>query len=247
MSKPETLPAVTQPTEIAEAPKDIVELLRYGIEKGVNVETLERLEALYHRVSERLAARRFSEALGKFQAECPPIPKTAKVKVATRDAAKSYSYNYAPLEEIDRRVKPILAKHGLAYTFDAEVGDNQVTATCTLRHEDGHSITAKFACPTALSQHMNPGHQTASARSYACRYALIQVLGLSSADPDDDAGVGSTTTITEHQAADLEALISETKAPRDKFLKYMGVEKLEQIAAYDYARAVRALKQAGSK
>ena len=50
-------------------------------------------------------------------------------------------------------------------------------------------------------------------------------------------------TITEKQAQDLDALITEVGADRDAFLKFAKLEKLSDMKASDYDKAVKALNK----
>ena len=50
-------------------------------------------------------------------------------------------------------------------------------------------------------------------------------------------------TITEKQAKDLDALITEVGADKDAFLKFAKLEKLSDMKASDYDKAVKALNK----
>ena len=76
-------------------------LLELAINKGVEVETLERLFDLEQRVNDRNARGAFFAALNRFQEECPDIKKTEEAKIATKSGS-GYKYHFAPLDEITR-------------------------------------------------------------------------------------------------------------------------------------------------
>ena len=215
-------------------------LLRLAVEKNVSVEALEKLVALQERMQDRLAAQEFADALAAFQEECPPIPKTSK---ATRTDAPGAQilYTFADLTTIAETVKPYLHKHGLSYTWDSTLDGKTLTVVCWLRHRNGHLISAKFECPAA--DHSGKKSEIAahgSALSYARRYSLVQVLGLTATDPDDDAA--STEPINEVQAKHLEHLIRESGAERERFLEYLKVPDLGELPANRYLTAVSALE-----
>jgi hypothetical protein len=69
-------------------------------------------------------------------------------------------------------------------------------------------------------------------------------IGLASAEDDDGnaADAGASNTITAEQVASLQSLIVEVAADIAKFCKYMKVERIEQIAAKDFDRAMKALE-----
>ncbi len=231
------------PVAITESPDDVSGLVRLAIEQKVPVEVLERLVALQERVTAQNAEKAMAEALAAFQAACPSIgrTKTAEMK---KDGRKLYEYQFAPLDEIARVIRPHLANAGLSYTHDGEVTDRTVRVTCTLQHAEGATRTATFTGPIDTSGGKNPIQQVASARSYGRRYTLIDVLGLTTGDDDDGQSAGSKEpeTLSEAAAADMEALADEVGINKPKFLKWLGVESFGEIRIVDYPRAKDALE-----
>lgn len=223
-------------------PLDVADLMRHAIDKGVSVEALEKLVTLHERLADRVAASEFAQAMADFQSECPAIPKSSRASINTKSGAR-YSYQYAELPAIARVVNPLLAKRGLSYTWDSDMTEaGLMHCVCTLRHVNGHSISASFTAPLDEEARMSVTQKGGAALTFAKRQSLVQVLGLTTTDPDTDlAGAGSTDSITAKQEADLDAMISEVNADRARFLKYMGVEALDQLRASDYSRAVAAL------
>jgi len=199
---------------------------------------------MQERILSRDARMAFVEAMAAFQAECPTIKKSKVARVVSKRTGSSYSYAYAPIEEIVRTVRPILAKHGLSYSFDGAVDGKSYTAIAKLQHVHGHSETATFTVPIEESGQKSGPQEVGSARSYARRYALCDVLGLATAEDDDD-GVGANIdvgTITEPQAADLKALAEEVGADVPRFLRYIGVASFGEIPASRHDEAVELLE-----
>ena len=221
-------------------PIDMQALMLAGLSGGATVETMERLAALCEHLQDRAAAQEFADALARFQAACPPISRTSTAKIASKSGV-SYSYTYAELDEIARTIGPHLHPLGLSYTWDCGINGGIVNTTCTLRHVNGHQITASFASPIDDRASMSGPQRTASALTYAKRQALVQVLGITTAEPDQDAA--DPATITEDQVGNLAALIDEVGADEPKFLRWLGVERLSDLRAYEYARAVNALER----
>lgn len=217
------------------------ELIRFALDKGADVEVLERLVALQERVADRHAEMAMAQALAAFQAECPPVPRTATGHQQNK---------FAPLDEIARTIRPHLANHGLSYTHDSAVDGSQIEVTCTLRHVDGATRTAKFRGPFDNSGGKNALQAVGSSRTYGKRYTLTDVTGISTEDDDDGAGAGTPhERITDKQLADMEALIEEVGASRDGFVKWLekkinrDLGGLADLPAKDYRDAVRALEQ----
>lgn len=229
------LPAQLQPSKNVE----IGELLRSAVDKNLPVESMEKLVSLYERMADRMAVGEFNTAFALFKRDCPEIRKVKKAKITTKEGIR-FEYDFAPLEEICRVIDPVCAQHGFAYSWDSAIEDGKMAATCTLVHSGGHSRTSRFACPTESRSGMSEQQKHAGALSFAKRQSLTSVLGLCTVDPDiDGAGV---ETISEKEVADLTSLITEVGADLGRFLKFCGVDSLEEIRSADYSRAVKALE-----
>lgn len=235
-----------QSTEPQNAAGALQGLMQAVIEKGGDAAgvaaALKDLVVLYREEQDRAAAREFAHDFAEFQAECPPVPKTSTSKGANEPGAK-FTYTYAELDEVAATVGPHLHKRGLSYTWDSEVDAGIVKATCTLRHRNGHSISAKFQAPIDASQRMNETQKYASALTYARRQSLVQVLGLTTTDADTDVRPENLERISPDQTANLRALISDTKSDVNRFLDLFGHRNVEEITVAEYPRALRALEQ----
>lgn len=220
----------------------VTHLLQLAVERGTPVEQMEKLVDLYERMEARDAAREFNRALAAFQAECPPIGKNKEAKIATRGGG-SYSYSYAPLDEIVPVVRPILQRHGLSFSWNSKVEGGQLTCTCVLRHENGHSITADFTLPTESQSAMSPQQKVGAALTFAQRKSLESVLGIVTTDKEAPENEVDPTPITEDQAVELSDLLQEVGANRAKFLAWLDASDFFAIRAADYNRAKQALEE----
>lgn len=220
-------------------PLQILDLIHLAIEKGIPVEALERLQAMHERAADRAAAAEFARALALFQAKCPPISKNALAQIVTSGGSK-FTYKYAELDHIARVVGPILQEVGLSYSWDSEMAEKMVRCTCILRHVSGHSTTASFSCPPESRAGMSEQQKHAAALSYARRQSLVQVLGLTTCDPDTDGA--NPETVSEDQVIALDDLIKELQVDKARFLRHMGVAALAEIPARNYDAAVVSIK-----
>ena len=222
---------------------EVSELVSLAIREKVPVEVLERLVALQERVTERNARMAFFEAVAAFQEEVTEIPKSRTAKIATRGGS-SYSYTFAPLESITRTIRQPLRNHGLSYSWDTEPGERPdvLDVVCVLRHIDGHEERSRFPVPMKTDAAMSDAQKAGAALTYGRRQSLVAVLGLTTADEDNDAPA-EVAFITDSQAADLEALASEVKADRAAFLKFLGVSSFAAIPAARYREAVASLER----
>jgi hypothetical protein len=81
--------------------------------------------------------------------------------------------------------------------------------------------------------------------SYARRQSLVQILGLTTCDPDQDGGPESYETISDKQVADIAALIDEVGADKAKFFRWAKVTKLSEILVCNYDHSVSELRRKG--
>lgn len=82
------------------------------------------------------------------------------------------------------------------------------------------------------------------ATSYATKYAMLKLFNIETGENEEGRvePYEAIKRITDEQAANLEALITEVKADKAKFLKWMQAESVEDIRARDYDEAVKALE-----
>ena len=185
-----------------------------------------------------------NDALAMFQGEAPAIHK----------GTKGGQGCYARYEDVMMAIRPLLARHGLAVTFDTELGEGRVTAVATIKHRLGGSFQSRATVPIDSAMRANESQKMGSAISYAKRYCLTAALNLVTSDEDDDGQAAGTATITEAQSNDVYALIDQIKDPATikRFWAWIGVQTAEQIPATKLAEAVKALnahikKQGGSE
>lgn len=235
-----TAVAVRQPTTL-----DVPHLMELALAQGDGgVEALERLVGLQERVLDRQAENALSEAIGAFQDECPMIRQTKTAKIATRSGS-SYAFTYAPLDEIERTIRPHLRVHGLSYTFDSRLDGATLTVVCQVRHRDGASVSSTFTCPIDTQAKMSGAQQTGAALTYAKRQALVSALGLTVTNADADA-MGTADTgakVSKEQLTELRRLLKESGADIDRFLRFVGVAGLAEIPASSFTMAATFLRQ----
>jgi hypothetical protein len=219
-------------------------LLEAAIDKNVPVEALEKLVTLNERIADRHAAQEFNAALARFQRACPAIIKNVTAQIATKSGAK-FSYKYAPLDDIVAKIREPLHAEGLSYSWDSSVNKERamLKVVCTVSHVNGHCRSASFEIPWETEAGMSQQQKFAAALSFGQRKSLEQALGISSGEDTDGADPQRFEKITDSQAADLLALIQETKADKAKLLKWVGVASLEDIPAARFAEVVAQLNR----
>lgn len=155
-----------------------------AIEKGAPLETLEKLLAMRKDLKAEQSREAFVLAMADFQSNCPVIEKTKKVM--NKDGS-TLRYKYAPIDAIVEQIKKHLADQGLAYTWTVKNETAKITAICKVTHKLGHSEESSFEIPIDSEGYMTAPQKVASALTFAKRYSLCNILGISTGDEDTDA------------------------------------------------------------
>jgi hypothetical protein len=163
---------------------EVAIFIEQAIEKGLPVETMEKLFALREKVKAEQAREAYVDALSLFQSQCPVIKKTKKV--LNKDQ-RTVRYTYAPLDAIAEQIKKPLAQNGLSYSWEVQNQPGLIKATAKVTHRLGHSETSSFEVPIDKEGYMTEPQKYASALTFAKRYSLCDILGISTSDEDTDA------------------------------------------------------------
>ena len=164
-------------------------LLAQAIDKGMPVESMERLLAMRREMKAEWARDQFFAALTGFQRECPVVEKAKKVmnKDKGGDKKATVRYSYAPLEDIVSTVQPFLEKWGFSWTVKPAQTDGHVKASCYAHHKDGHEELTEFEVPLDPQSYMSDPQRAAAALTFARRYAFINAFGIVTKGEDNDA------------------------------------------------------------
>jgi len=121
-------------------------------------------------------------ALAKFQGSVGTIAKTKTVTVKTRTGA-SFGYAYADLAAIlDAIRKPMLGAE-LSVLQTMNLGEGGLSLETTLAHASGEYVISVLPIPNTG----NDPQALGSWLTYARRYSLCSILGISAEDDDDGA------------------------------------------------------------
>lgn len=163
----------------------VQQMLATAVEKNMPVESLERLVLLFEHMKAAGAKAAYVQAMSEFQGACPPIKKTRAVH--SKDG--SLRYRFAAYEDIKAIIQPYLHEYGLTIKFEPtfEAQPPAMQMKCIVTHVDGHSEESTFRSPMEGAPGMSAMQVSASAQSYAKRYALIAALDLRIEGEDDDA------------------------------------------------------------
>lgn len=187
-----TTDAVVLVRESGLAGLDPQTLILTAIEKGAGIDTMERLVALAKEVREIQAREAWYEAMARFQATCPSIKKTKTARIVGR---ATYSYSYAPLDEIMSVIQPVMGPLGLSVSWRSRVEVDKVIVSCRVSHTFGHhEESGEIAMPIVVGDGTgaNPAQRVGIATTYAKRYALLGIIGMAPEDDEDGAPGGKT-------------------------------------------------------
>lgn len=216
-------------------------LERIALNPEIPVEKLERLLDMQERIMAKQADAEFNAAMARVQGAMPAV-----LRGAVNEQTRS---RYAKLEAINRAIIPVYTAEGFSVTYDNPPGapEGMVRVTATVLHRAGHSRTYHTDVPidaTGIKGQTNKTltHAVGSSISYGRRYLALLIWNLTMTDEDDDGNAAGSPTITEEQAADIRALMTEAGADEAKFLEYIGAATVEDIPAKAFKKAVAALE-----
>jgi len=172
-----------------EAELNLSDLFREAIQKDASIDTLERLIRIREDIKKEIAKEEFFSKLNAFQARCGKI--TTNRVVYNKDG--TVRYKYATLEHLQSQIKD-LSELGFSYSFETELRDkNFVRVSCILKHTAGHSEKSSFDIYMDTSSYMTDIQRMGSTLTYAKRYSLLSVLGITIEGEDDDGNLGQAT------------------------------------------------------
>lgn len=232
--EPEQVPAVQ-----SEAVAFVAMIERAARDPNIDIDKLERLLAMKERQEARAAEQAFAAAMSATQAEMRPVAADAN-NPQTRS-------RYASYLALDKALRPIYVKHGLALSFDTATGPTPdvLIVLCDVLHTGGH--VRRYSVPMPADGKgakggdvMTKTHAAGAAMTYGQRYLLKMIFNI--AVGEDNDGNGASGTITEQQAEWLQALIVEVGADVSKFLAWAGAESLSDVRASKFEAAVAMLE-----
>lgn len=223
-------------------------MLQIAVQQGADLQKLEKLMELQERWEANQARKAFDAAISAAKAEIKPIVKNREVDFPARNGGSRTNYKYEDLAAIADAVDPILSKHGLSYRHRSKQEGKILTVTCILSHRDGHFEETTLFAGNDESGNKNGIQGIGSTATYLQRYTLKLALGLSTAKDDDGKAGGETEeTLSEQEIGDLNALISEVGADKQRFLKHLGVESLEVIYRKKFKEVCAMLREKGKR
>jgi len=230
---------------------------RVALDPGADVEKLERMMAMYERLKAKEAELAYNAAKGRILKKLALI-KIVKNRSVLYEIEKGNpqrgtyeAFKYAPLDEIDKHLRPLLAKECMDLSYsDEPLEGGGILIRGRLKHlPGGHYEDSFMPAPLDTSGGKSTVQGVGSTNSFLRRYVACNIFNIVVVGDDDD---GTGGTIDEAQTKTILDLIKKAKVG-PKFLKYMKAQSIEEagsleatvatIAGRDYRKAVSTLEE----
>jgi ERF superfamily len=246
------------PAPPSDSPSTVMALIeRVALDPRADVEKLDRLAAMYERLKAREAELAFNAAKSRILKKLAGI-KIVKNRPVLPEGVNGKPQNgaleafkYAPLEEIDKHLRPLLVEDEMDLSFSDEPWEGGgLLIRGRLKHlPSGHYEDSFMPAPPDTTGGKSNVQAVGSTNSFLRRYVACNIFNIVVVGDDDDGNGGA---IDEAQTKTIVELIKKAKVG-PKFLKYMKAQSVEEagsleaavatIAARDYRKAVTTLDE----
>lgn len=229
---------LTAPTNATPA-----ELIMAAVSSNSDLDKVEKLMILQERWEANQARKAYHKAMADFKANPPKIEKDKKVGYSTEKGKVGYSH--ASLGNVTEKISKELSKYGLSASWSTHQ-NGSISVTCKITHVLGHSEETSLSASADKSGSKNDIQAIGSTVTYLERYTLLALTGLATYEQDND---GKTTTekISEKQLSTLLDLLNARELSEKKLIEYLKIEKLEDLNASDYMKAISAINSTVKK
>ena len=230
---------------------------RIALDACADVEKLDRVMALYERLKAKEAELQYNAAKGRILKKLAGIkivknrPALYEIENGKPQNGTCEAFNYAPLEEIDKHLRPLLAEEQMDLSYsDEPLESGGIVIRGRLKHlPSGHYEDSYMPAPLDTTGGKSEVQAVGSTNSFLRRYVLCNIFNIVVVGDDDDGNGG---TIDKAQTQTILDLIKKAKVG-PKFLKYMKARSVAEtgsleaavatIAARDYQKAVSTLEE----
>lgn len=178
-------PANGTALQIATPPPTPMSALMLAIEKGADINTIERLVSLQEKMLSREAEIEFNAAMNRAQGGMTAVRTNA-------ENSQTHS-RYATYSAVDKAIRPIYTREGFSLSFDTEPSETPdvVQVICYVSHVAGHTRTYSVPMPSdgkgaKGGDVMTKTHATGAAMAYGMRYLLKFIFNIAVGEDDND-------------------------------------------------------------
>lgn len=198
------------------------------LDPSVDVEKMTKILDMQERVLNKQASIEFNQSMALAMVQIPSIARETQ----------GQSNKFAAFENINKIVKPIIAKHGLFITFRTEFqSDDFLLVTAKITHQSGYSEETSMRFPFDNSGNKNDIQAVGSSISYGKRYTMSALLGIATHGEDDD-GFSTSKTIGEKEIIRLNLGLDKSGVKLAVICEYMDVERLSDIKVDKFNNAI---------
>lgn len=220
-----------------------VQMIMAAVSGQADLDKVEKLLMLQERWEANQAKKAYNKAMSDFKLNPPRIEKDKKVGYSTSKG--NIGYSHASLANVTQSISSELSKYGLSASWRTEQKDNKICVTCKITHVLGHSEETSLIANPDDTGSKNFIQSIGSTITYLERYTLLSLTGLATFDQDNDAQ--STVKISDKQLSNILDLLASKELKETPILKYMKVERLEDILENDYLKVLKAIEAAPAK
>ena len=171
---------------------------RLALDPGTDVEKLERMIGMYERLQAREAELAYNVAKGRI------LKKLAGIKIVKNrcvlpetengkpQKGASEAFKYAPLEEIDKHLRPLLAEEEMDFSYSDEPWEGGgILIRGRLKHlPGGHYEDSFMPAPPDTTGGKSNVQAVGSTNSFLRRYVVCNIFNIVVVGDDDDGNGG---------------------------------------------------------
>lgn len=157
----------------------------------------------------------------------------------------AFKSKYADLESVIDAIKPVLARHSLAFRQATQPSEDGVIVETIVVHAEGERSMGTLFVPANKKDAQGHG----SALTYARRYSLMTAFGVPAEDDDGNAAAQSApradpvpAKITDAQRATIQTTADAAKVPVPAITKRYGVTSLPELPASVFEEVMESLR-----
>lgn len=185
---------------------------RVASNPDADIAKMEKLLEMRNQEITRQAKGEFYAAFASMQADLPQV----------EEKTKGHQKNYASFEDINKKVQPILQKHGFAISFRIKQEAALITVTAVLSHKNGYTESTDISLPHDGGGSKNSVQAVGSSTSYGKRYAMCAILNIVTCGEDDDAKASDENATIAQREIISRLFKGCSPEQQDYFTKRMG-------------------------
>src|SRR5271165_4240959 len=204
----------------SDSPSAVLALIeRVALDPRADVEKLERVMAMYERLKAKEAEFAYNAAKGRILKKLVGI-KIVKNRSVLYEVEKGKpqkgtyeAFKYAPLEEIDKHLRPLLAEEDMDLSYSDEPREGGgILLRGRLKHlPGGHYEDSFMPAPLDTTGGKSNVQGVGSTNSFLRRYVACNIFNIVAVGDDDDGTGGTideaqTKRLTENELSDFSRL-----------------------------------------